>query len=289
MSLRKRRGELRGDTLGDVASLGGSSSRRICSLKVRMQGSGSGALSSFDDMLMDVADGAGTISLCRPHWFFFSVKIMSCKSPGWFSVWWSSYLPAVHRLSRFLALEWSFACALSATDTLRGGFVSTVTPASWEKKKHTSLSVLCKHDLPSPTPFYLLLCLIGIIWLLLDVDISTPLHFTHAFYPTLVDLPVSLTFPKVHTHTSFFLHSAPGTSSINLEGSWQHLFSRHHPLRFLLMLLYMRSLHTHNPFQHKFARRAESRERKTPEKALQGGTPKSVASGSVFIENKQHN
>lgn len=27
-----------------------------------MQGSGSGALSSFDDMLMDVADGAGTVS-----------------------------------------------------------------------------------------------------------------------------------------------------------------------------------------------------------------------------------
>lgn len=54
MSLRKSRGELRGDTLGDVTSLGGSSSSRMCSLKVRMQGSGSGALSSFEDIVMDV-------------------------------------------------------------------------------------------------------------------------------------------------------------------------------------------------------------------------------------------
>lgn len=58
ISLRKRRGELLGDSLGDVAPLlppttpgilGGSSSRCMCSLKVRMQESIS-TLSSLDDM-----------------------------------------------------------------------------------------------------------------------------------------------------------------------------------------------------------------------------------------------
>lgn len=58
ISLRKRRGELLGDSLGDVAPLfppttpgilGGSSSRCMCSLNVRMQESIS-TLSSLDDI-----------------------------------------------------------------------------------------------------------------------------------------------------------------------------------------------------------------------------------------------
>lgn len=58
MSFRKSRGELRGDSLGDVAFrfppptpgiLGGSSSRCMCSLNVRMQESMS-TLSSLDDI-----------------------------------------------------------------------------------------------------------------------------------------------------------------------------------------------------------------------------------------------
>lgn len=81
MSLRKRRGELRGDTLGDVTSLGGSSSSRMCSLKVRMQGSGSGALSSFEDMLLDVDDGQFLVQfslfVVLAESFFCSV--MSCR------------------------------------------------------------------------------------------------------------------------------------------------------------------------------------------------------------------
>lgn len=98
-----------------------------------------------------------------------------------------------------------------------------------------------------------------------------------------------LSLSQKYTHAPLFLNSAPGTSTINhAEGSWKHRFSRHHSLCFLFMLLYMR-LHTHTPFQHKTAQHTESRERKTPEKALQEGTPKSVASGIVFIENKQHN
>lgn len=58
ISLRKRRGELRGESLGDVAPLfpptppgifGGSSSRCMCSLNVRMQESIS-TLNSLDDI-----------------------------------------------------------------------------------------------------------------------------------------------------------------------------------------------------------------------------------------------
>ncbi len=78
MSLRKRRGELRGDILGEVMrllpapSLGGSSSKCMCSLKVRMQGSNSGALSSLDDMVM--------LRLKQPYFSSFWVTLPTIPS-----------------------------------------------------------------------------------------------------------------------------------------------------------------------------------------------------------------
>lgn len=289
MSLRKRRGELRGDTFGDVASLGGSSSRRMCSLKVRMQGSGSGALSSFADILMDADDGAGAVSvsssLVRAIFggnYVMRVDLRSRKT---------SCLLAVLGLPGILALARSFACALSATDTLRGGFVSAVTPASWEKKKHASRSVLCKHDLPSPTPFYLLLYLIEVIWLMLDVAVSTPLRFTHADFPPLWRSPwFSHFFQSTHTLLS---------CSIQLQGPPQKIMQK--GAESIASAVITRSvscscaLYTLTlPWSTKLlstqtAERKKEKKNPPTEKALQGGTPKSVASGRVFIENKQHN
>lgn len=43
------------------------------------------------------------------------------------------------------------------------------------------------------------------------------------------------------------------------------------------------------PYSTSLLSTEEEKKKKTPEKALQRGTPKSVALGSVFIENKQHN
>ncbi|KAJ8392570.1 hypothetical protein AAFF_G00074480 [Aldrovandia affinis] len=69
-SFRKRRGELRGDIFGEVVrfpdGFGGSSSRCMCSLKVRMQESGSGGVSSLEVSSLPDMLAAGRCSAWYP-------------------------------------------------------------------------------------------------------------------------------------------------------------------------------------------------------------------------------
>lgn len=77
ISFRKSRGELRGDSLGEVAlrfppptpgTLGGSSSRCMCSLNVRMQESIS-TLSSLDDIPAAFSSSALQSKLTSDGWW----------------------------------------------------------------------------------------------------------------------------------------------------------------------------------------------------------------------------
>lgn len=169
-----------------------------------MQGSGSGALSSFDDMLMNMTISFLNLCVVLDVLFFFCLKC--CRlifSP-------MNQLPASSSALSLSEVSGAGAilrlCALSATDTLRGGFRQrSHTCFLREKETHFSLCVLCIHNLPFSNP-------------LLHPSLSNRSHLTFVrccyfnsstLSSFFADPPASLTFPKehIHTHTRFCLLS----------------------------------------------------------------------------------